>query len=62
MFVRVLSAVSGQEVDPLCLEVSTTGGSVSVGLISLFGDMEGLVSGEVELGLQRCDVIGLESW
>ena len=62
MFVRVLPAVSGQEVNPLCLKVSTTSSGVSVGLVSLFGDMEGLVSREVELGLQRCDVIGLESW
>jgi len=52
MLVWVLLTVRSQEVAPLSLEVSTTGGDIAVDLVGLFGDVEGLVGGEIELGLQ----------
>ena len=51
MLVRVLLAVSSKEVVPLGLEVGTTDGNISVDLVGLVGDVECLVSGEIELGL-----------
>lgn len=61
MVAGVLSAVSSQEIVPLGLKVSTTGGNITVDLVGLVGDVEGLVSGEIELCLQRGDIVGLKS-
>lgn len=62
MIVGVLPAVGSQEVNPLGFEPSTTNSDIIVDLVGLFRDMEGLVGWELELGLQRYDIIGLESW
>ena len=48
MLVGVLLAVSSQEVVPLSLEVSTAGSDIAVDFVGLVGDVEGLVSGEIE--------------
>ena len=52
MLIGVLLAVGSQEVVPLSLEVSTAGSDIAVDFVGLVGDVEGLVSGEIELGLQ----------
>lgn len=62
MLVGVLLAVGSEKVVPLGFELRTTSGNVPVGFVGLFGDIEGFVSREFELGLQRCDIIGLKSW
>jgi len=62
VFIGVFLAISSQEVVPLGLEVSTTGGNIPVGLVGFFGDVERLVGGEIELGLQRDDIVSLESY
>ena len=62
MLVGVLLAISSQEVVPLSLEASTTGSNIAVDLVGLVRDVKGLVSGEIELGLQGGDIVGLESY
>ena len=51
MFVGILLAVSSQEIVPLGFEVGTTGSNIAVYLVGFIGDVEGLISGEIEFGL-----------
>lgn len=58
----VLLGIGRKEVVPLCLELSTTGGDSTVGVIRLLRDVEGLVSRKTELALEGLNVVSLQSW
>lgn len=62
MFLRVRLGVGRKETVPLSLERRSALGDGAVNAICLLGDVECLVWGETELGLESLEVVRLESY
>lgn len=61
MFRWVFLAIRGEQRIPLFLGSGPSFGDLSIRIVSFLGDVEFLVRGEAELGLQRRNIIRFES-